>query len=335
MVKLSIHPKRWLREPVDITFYAVNGFLALMNLALAAIGTASSDGSALTATAITNDQPMRHFAVAAAFAAACALPTLLSVLEDCITKRFPYGRLRRVMRFLRTFYVQAFYGPYFTEVIILSRAVWEPFSFDSVLAGLEESVFGFQPALEFSQALSHLPAVNELFFFGYFSYYLILTTSFWILFLLGRDEAVKRAVFITITSFAFLYVWYVVFPVKGPKYFFESLNRIWYSEFEGYLFVPLMRAVFERVPLAGAAFPSSHVAIGLIAVLLLRPHMPRLFRLYFVLFVLLCFSTIYIYAHYVVDIVAGLIAAPPLLWTASRLYRSLTFNANPGLAQAD
>lgn len=224
------------------------------------------------------------------------------------------------MRFLRTFYIHAFYAPYFAEVILLSQAVWGPFSLDSMLANIEGGIFGFQPALEFSRALFHLPAVNELFFFGYFSYYLILTSSFWVLFLLGRDEEARRGVYITITAFAFLYIWYVFFPVNGPKFFFESLHRTWYSEFEGFLFVPLMRAIFDRAPLAGASFPSSHVAIGLIAVLFLRRHLPRLFYLYFALFLLLSVSTVYIYAHYVVDIIAGLVVAPPLLWAATRLY---------------
>ncbi len=311
-----IHPARTgraVREPVDITFYAVNGFLALMSVIIAVVGAAEG--------AATTGGTTRHLAVAAAFAAACALPTLLSALEDRIAGRFPHGRAPRVMRFVRTFYVHAFYGPYFAEVILLSQAVWGPLSLDGLLAGLEEAVFGFQPALAFSEALSHLPWVNELLFFGYFSYYLILTTGFWIMFLRGWDEAARRAVFITITAFALLYVWYVFFPVQGPKYFFESLNRSWYGEFEGYLFVPLMRAVFDRMTLAGAAFPSSHVAIGLIAIVLLRPHLPRLFRLYLALFVLLCVSTVYIYAHYALDVVAGLVVAPVLLWAAKRLYQ--------------
>jgi len=32
-------------------------------------------------------------------------------------------------------------------------------------------------------------------------------------------------------------------------------------------------------------------------------------------------STVYIYAHYVLDGVAGLVVAPLLLWAAKRLYR--------------
>ncbi|NBB91329.1 MAG: phosphatase PAP2 family protein [Spirochaetes bacterium] len=315
----TVRAARALREPVDITFYAVNGFLALMNLIVAVVGPAGD--AAVSGGAAATSGSARHVAVAAAFAAACALPTLLSTLEDRITGRLARGLTTRVMRFVRTFYVHAFYGLYFAEVILLSQAVWGATSLDGLLAGIEETLFGFQPAVAFSEALSHLPAVNELFFLGYFSYYLILTTGFWIMFLHGRDEAARRAVFITITSFALLYVWYVFFPVQGPKYFFESLNRSWYSEFEGYVFVPLMRAVFDRMTLAGAAFPSSHVAIGLIAVLLLRPHLPRLFRLYLAFFVLLCASTVYIYAHYVLDVIAGLAVAPVLLWTAKRLYR--------------
>ncbi|MFP4373138.1 MAG: phosphatase PAP2 family protein [Spirochaetaceae bacterium] len=293
---------------MDFTFYAVNLFLAVMNLIVTAAGAGPAS---------------RHLPVAAAFILACLLPTLLTLLEDRVGARVRAPWLRRLLRFLRVFYIHAFYGPYFAEVILLSQAVWGGASLDPALVALEEALFGFQPAVAFPAALSHLPAVNELFFFGYFSYYLIITTGFWIMFARGYEAAAERAAFVTITSFAVLYVMYVFVPVHGPKYFFESLNEIWYRDFEGYLFVPFMRAVFDRMNLAGAALPSSHVAISLIALLEIRRHLPRLFRLYAVFFVLLCPATVYIYAHYAVDVVAGLLVVPPLLWIARRIYRRI------------
>jgi membrane-associated phospholipid phosphatase len=109
--------------------------------------------------------------------------------------------------------------------------------------------------------------------------------------------------------------------VQGPKYFFETLNAAWYAEFEGVLFVPIMRTIFNNMNLAGAAFPSSHVAIGLLAVVLIRRELPRLFRVYLAIFGLLCLSTVYIYAHYAIDAVAGIAVVPVLLLAVRPLER--------------
>lgn len=298
--------QRILREPIDLTFYAVNSMLAVANLAVAAVGRGDVG---------------RHVAATAGFLAALVLPCILSVAEDALRARpGARGTAVRVLRFLRMFYVHAFYGPWFAEVILLSQAISAGASLDALIASAEQAVFGFQPALAFSSALSHLKSVNELMFFGYFSYYPIITTGFWALFLRGHQEEARRALFLATTAFAVLYVWYLLVPVQGPKYFFESLNTRWYSEFEGWVFVPLMRAIFENMNLAGAALPSSHVAIGLIAVLLIRRRLPRAYLLYLVLFVLLSLSTVYIYAHYLIDVVAGVAVVPPLLWVARRLY---------------
>ena len=324
-----------LRYPADLTFYAVNLFLAAVNIGLAVtVGDLFAGGTAgeIAAQAGRNElvgpdggaapgfSATRHLLVALAFLAACGVPSVLSVFSDRAASK-PYARAGgKLAAFLRTFYVHAFYGPYFAEVIVLSQAVWNGASLDALVAKIETALFGIQPAVAFSGALSHLPAVNELFFFGYFSYYVILTTGFWIMFFRGLRNEARRALFIATTSFAMLYVWYVFVPVHGPKYFVEALNRVWYSEFEGYLFVPMMKAVFANMNLGGAAFPSSHVAIGLIAIGLIRKQLPRLFWVYSTLFLLLCASTVYVYAHYAVDIIAGVLAVPPLFWVSRRLY---------------
>ncbi|MFO8064000.1 MAG: phosphatase PAP2 family protein [Spirochaetota bacterium] len=324
-----------LRHHVDLTFYAVNLFLAAVNIVLAfTAGDLFAGGSmGEIATRAAGSEPVgreggtapgfsaaRHLLVAFLFIAACGVPSALSLLSDVAVSKARRGLPGRIAAFFRTFYVHAFYGPYFTEIIVLSQAVWQGASLDALVAKLEAVVFGFQPAVAFSGALSHLPVVNELFFFGYFSYYLIITTGFWVMFFRGFDHEARRAVFIATTSFAMLYVWYVFVPVHGPKYFIEALNRAWYSEFDGYLFVPMMKGVFANMNLGGAALPSSHVAIGLMATLLIRKHLPRLFWVYLALFLLLCASTIYVYAHYAVDLIAGLLVVPPLFWVSQRIY---------------
>ena len=212
----------------------------------------------------------------------------------------------RLIGFLRTFYVQLFYIFYFTDCIRLSQFLYGGRSLDWLFLRLEELIFGFQPALRFSQVLSGSPLVNELFFFAYFFYYALIVSGPWILFLRGNRVEAARGLFLITAGFAFLYVFYILFPVQGPKYAIDSLRRSWYSEFSGVVFTPIMTTIFGNTNLAGAAFPSSHVAMATVALLYNRKHNPRLAAVFVLPTLLLFFSTVYIYAHYVVDVIAGI-----------------------------
>ena len=73
-----------------------------------------------------------------------------------------------------------------------------------------------------------------------------------------------------------------------------------------------------------AAFPSSHVSISTICILLLwRVHSRRLFWCLLPIYIFLCLATVYIQAHYVIDALAGFLTAIPLfflLWTLGGLW---------------
>ena len=222
--------------------------------------------------------------------------------------------------FIRTFYVQLFYIFYFTDCIRLSQLVYGGRSLDKLFLLLEEAIFGFQPAVRLSQAYSDLPIVNELFFFSYFFYYALIVTGPWILYVRGRREKALRGLFMITAGFAVLYIFYIVVPVQGPKYAIESLRQSWYSEFSGYVFTPIMTTIFAHTNLAGAAFPSSHVAMATAALLFNRHHNPRLAILFLPFTLLLFFSTVYIYAHYVVDVIAGIPVGLLVYYQAPKLW---------------
>ena len=124
-------------------------------------------------------------------------------------------------------------------------------------------------------------------------------------------------------SFALLYVWYAFFPVHGPKYFIADLRARWYEDLDGYLFGWFMRLIFNEANLAGAAVPSSHVAVSCIALILNARYQPRTLWWMIPLTLLLWISTTYLYAHYAVDALFGLAVAPPLLWFGGALYERL------------
>jgi membrane-associated phospholipid phosphatase len=211
----------------------------------------------------------------------------------------------RVAQFFRMFYVQALYTLYFTQSILLSQLFFHGRSLDAQFAWLEQFLFRSQPALIMSRGLGAGPWFNELIFFAYFSFYAMITLGPWFLYVRERYEEARRMLFIITLSFFVLYVWYAFFPVQGPKYFFPELRRMWYSNFDGYFFTHLMKAFFGSVNLAGAAVPSSHVAVALVALMLNWRDNRALFWVFLPLTVLLAFSTIYLYAHYVVDVILG------------------------------
>lgn len=231
-----------------------------------------------------------------------------------------------VVQFFRLCYIQAIYIVYFTESIWLSQLTFNGASFDWIFASIDFHIFGYQPAIEFPRYFQKYRMINEMFFFSYFFYYGLVTTGVWILFIRKRYDEAIRTLFIISVSFFIMYVWFIFFPVKGPKYYFIELNRMWYANFRGFLFTKVMKGLFDNTNLGGAAFPSSHVAMALIAFILNWRYNRYLVPVYLPLTILLFISTVYLYAHYFIDIPAGIVTGillylfvPLLIKPAQRL----------------
>jgi len=252
-----------------------------------------------------------------------------------------------VVQFFRLCYIQAIYILYFTESIWLSQLMFNGASFDAFFANLDFNIFGFQPAIQFPRYFQQYRIVNEMFFFSYFFYYGLVSTGVWILFIRKHYQEAVRTLFIISVSFFIMYVWFIFFPVKGPKYFFAELNAIWYSNFRGFFFTKIMKGLFNNTNLGGAAFPSSHVALALIAFILNWKYNRYLVPVYLPLTILLFVSTVYLYAHYFIDIPAGILAGivlyllvplliKPAKWLSTRVDKVLSQKLHfPAIALAE
>ena len=233
--------------------------------------------------------------------------------------RFANPSQNLIVQFFRLCYIQAIYILYFTESIWLSQLMFDGMSFDAFFANLDFRIFGFQPAIQFPRYFQQYRIVNEMFFFSYFFYYALVSTGVWILFIRKHYQIAVRVLFIISVSFFIMYVWFIFFPVKGPKYYFAELHEIWYSNFRGFFFTKIVKSVFNKTNLGGAAFPSSHVALALIAFILNWKYNRYLVPLYLPLTILLFVSTVYLYAHYFVDIPAGIVMGIVLYLLVPRL----------------
>jgi membrane-associated phospholipid phosphatase len=288
--------------PSDITALGMNAFFAILSLVCAGKATPGASGFSM------NGQILAGCLFLAAIPLQWFLIRLLS------------GRKHPLAGFFRLFYPQALFLPWFSQSIILSQLIYGGASLDARLAGLEEAMFGFQPSLAFHRAVSN-SLVTELFFAAYFSYYFLVIGPWWLLYARGKVEEASRCLFITTAAFSALIIWYVFFPVQGPKYYFPKLRGAGYAQFRGYALTAFMTKTFRAMNLGGAAFPSSHVAISTIALALNARHNRRLLPLLLPLTLLLWVSTVYIYAHYVLDAVAGVVVGAVIYLPMALLYR--------------
>ncbi|MBP7263485.1 MAG: phosphatase PAP2 family protein [Spirochaetia bacterium] len=219
-----------------------------------------------------------------------------------------------VLRFLRTFYPQLLSALFFFQVIFLSSLVFGGYSHDAFFESIDQAVFGFQPAREFSAAFSHNAWLNELMFTAYCSYFVLLAVTPWIPWFMGRKDEAERQLFVFVALSAILDIWYVFFRVQGPKYWMPDLRELWYGHFQGGPITHFFQNGVDTVTLSGAAFPSSHMAeMTMFCILAARSH-KKLAAFYVPWTVIIGAATIYLYAHYAVDSVAGVVVGLALTY---------------------
>ena len=205
---------------------------------------------------------------------------------------------------------------------------------DHVFATCEEQIFGCQPALLFSQAVSH-PVFSELMDLGYAAYYpMIVAVVIYYFFCCYKDF--QQCLFVIMASFFLYYVIFIMVPVTGPMFYYQAvgLDEIARGVFpnvgdyffshqdclpspgwkDGF-FYQLVEKAHEAGERPTAAFPSSHVGITTTLLWLAwQVRSRRLFCFLLPLFILMFFATVYIRAHYAIDALAGLLAGTAFYW---------------------
>ena len=211
---------------------------------------------------------------------------------------------------------------------------------DHHFAQLEQTVFGCQPALLFAQkAPWHW--FSELMCLGYVSYFPLMTVLL-VYYFLRRYHEFLMASFVVLGAFFAYYVVFILLPVTGPQFYYlaAGTGQIAAGHFPdlGYwflthaermaapgwsdgLFYHLLDLTHDAGERPTAAFPSSHVGVTTVVMLLaLRTRSRRLVLSLLPFYVLLCLSTVYILAHYAIDALAGLLTGTLLYLLLKKAY---------------
>lgn len=188
---------------------------------------------------------------------------------------------------------------------------------DPLFANIEFLLFNSQPSLLFAEKI-HFEWMAELMYFGYFSYYLLILLIPVYAFYKAGIHLAEKIIFIIITSFLLYYLIFIIFPVAGPQFYF---NNEMIALPDGYIFGSIIKYIQLLGDGQTGAFPSSHVSICLIILYICYVDFKTIFPFVLTISVLLILSTIYISAHYVIDVIGALIMTPVMYAISLWLYK--------------
>lgn len=254
------------------------------------------------------------------------------IAATCLVYRFMPCRLALLLRYFFPLSLLAYWYPDTYEFCQLFP------NLDHVFAAADLWLFGYQPSIRFSEVVNS-KLWSELFHMGYFSYYPLIALTILVP-LFSDTKQFGRTAFVVLASFFLYYLIYLFLPVAGPQYYFHAIGldaaqngcyphigdyfrthteMLDSAGTEGF-FRELVESAQESGERPTAAFPSSHVGISTILMLLMRRNKRVIMWCMLPLYVLLCCSTVYIEAHYFVDVIGGLASAFLFYWLTQRLY---------------
>jgi membrane-associated phospholipid phosphatase len=206
-----------------------------------------------------------------------------------------------VGRFLHDWYPLGMFVVCFEEVSRLSFLIRDGWQ-DRYILALESRVFAVPPTVWLGRHGSWL--VTEILEIGYFSYFVLLMIVGGVLYARGEKRAFRQVMDATVLAYLLCYMVFILFPTEGPAH--TLLAQHDFPLPGGGPFHWMVRLIQSNAGVHGNAFPSAHVAGGVVALFFAWKYAPRLARVLTPLVLLLCVGAVYDRYHYVSDVVAGI-----------------------------
>ncbi|MFT3739018.1 MAG: phosphatase PAP2 family protein [Breznakibacter sp.] len=216
----------------------------------------------------------------------------------------------------------ALLGFFYKETAILNQTFY---MWDVLFIQADHWLTGTQPSLVFSSVLSSR-WIADVFYLGYFSYY-FMTVGVSLIFYRRCQDRYKQLFFIIITSFLLYYLLFALFKTVGPQFYFPAPNN---QPPPGVFFAKAMHFIQKIGEVPTGAFPSSHVGMTMVFLWLSFKHYRPMYWVLLPFAMLLIPATVYIKAHYLVDVLAGIISGFILLYLSTLIWNLLS-KANPSI----
>ncbi|HEX9727393.1 MAG TPA: phosphatase PAP2 family protein [Gemmatimonadales bacterium] len=228
--------------------------------------------------------------------------------------RFESGR--PLVRLLHTYYPLLIVPLLYAEIGEVNGAIGldRILAHDATVQAWEEAIFGVQVSREW---IRRAPFVfwSGLLHLAYLSYFPIVLLAGPLAHRRSGEDAARRVIAAMMITFLACYAVFILYPVAGPNYAFSHptgpARDVWSAQ--------LVYATLRSGSSVGAAFPSSHVAVTVVAAWAVW----RVWRPLGLVFGIACgfltVATVYCQMHYAVDTAAGLLVGVGVSASLSRV----------------
>jgi len=220
----------------------------------------------------------------------------------------------KIIQLIRNTYPLILSGYFYKETAFYNKFLFS--DLDPLLEKMDYALFGFQPSLLFSERYSNL-FFSELMYFGYFSFFILIITLVLVFYFFKKDKFTETVFYFTSSIYLF-YLIFAFFPSAGPQFYYPSPEN---ELPKAYLFDKVMHIIQIVGEEPTGAFPSSHVGVSIIFLILIRKVSVLVYQISVPIVFLLILATVYIKAHFVVDIIGGILFAPVVLYLSKQIYR--------------
>jgi len=227
----------------------------------------------------------------------------------------------KLLKFFRSYIHIPFYGIIFTAFQTFAHKL-NPTDYDQLLLKIDNSIFTFDITVWFQQFISR--PLTELLTLSYFSYYVLPTLTFLLLFLLKtRNDSysiTRNYLLAIVIGWYFAFVCYIILPAAGPDIAFPQHYTVQLIGLS-----PLTNNYLEsigkylREAHVRNTFPSMHFGI-----ILITNYFAFRFRRKYFLFctlplgILLGTATLYLRQHYLIDLVGSVVIASASIYLSGR-----------------
>lgn len=219
----------------------------------------------------------------------------------------------KIIQLIRNTYPLILTGYFYQETAFYNKFLFS--DFDPLLEKMDFTLFGFQPSLVFSERFSNM-LFSELMYFGYFSFYLLIITLVIVFYFFKNDNFLETIFYFTSSLYLF-YIFFAFFPSAGPQFYYPWPEN---ALPKAYFFDKIMHIIQHVGEQPTGAFPSSHVGISIIFLILVRKASELVYWISIPIVFLLILATVYIKAHFVVDVIGGVLFVPVVLYLSKRIY---------------
>jgi len=239
-----------------------------------------------------------------------------------------YKHELKIIRIFHYWYLAPLVLLTFKEIYLLVHTL-RPIDYDWLFIKIDRWILGTDPTIFLQQFA--FPFLTELLQIVYGSFYLLPISLCLIILYNNKHTAFEFSVFIVIYGFFLSYLGYFLLPGIGPRFTLHDFATI-NQQLPGLYLTNFLRDVtnFGESLLPNApnpatvvqrdVFPSGHTMITLI-VMYLSVKLKSKSKYFFIPWgSLLIFSTVYLWYHYFIDLIGGLVFTIFAMWTGKYLF---------------